>query len=177
VLEVGCGRGYFLKKIEDKVASAEGVELNTEAAANKVTRAPVHTKPLAELIATHKASLDVVCSFQVLEHIVEPQQFIRECAALLKPGGMLMLSTPNHACESNRDLSDPFNLPPHHMGHFSADTFARVAPLCGLTFVRCFTQPSRSPATNPLVRAASNAWRKLTNVEGPNVLALLRNER
>jgi 2-polyprenyl-3-methyl-5-hydroxy-6-metoxy-1,4-benzoquinol methylase len=176
VLEVGCGRGYFLRKIEDRVVSVEGVELNTQAAASKVTRAKIHTRPLAELLATHRASLDVVCSFQVIEHVVEPQRFIADCAALLKPGGVLMLSAPNHASDENKSLSDPFNLPPHHMGHFSSDTFARIAPRCGFSFERCWTQPIRSSAANPLLRAVSNAWRSLRPGQGLNLLVVLRKD-
>jgi 2-polyprenyl-3-methyl-5-hydroxy-6-metoxy-1,4-benzoquinol methylase len=176
VLEVGCGRGYFLRKIEDRVASVEGVELNTEAAATKVTRAEIHTRPLAELLASHRGSQDVVCSFQVIEHVVEPQRFIAECAELLKPGGVLMLSAPNHACEENRSLSDPFNLPPHHMGHFSAETFARVAPRFGFSFERCWTQPRHSTSASALLRAVSNALRSLRHSEGLNLLVVLRKD-
>lgn len=174
VLEVGCGRGYFLRKIEDQVKSAEGVELNTETAGSKVTRAPIHTRPLSELLPSHRGSMDVVCSFQVIEHVVDPKQFITECAALLKPRGVLLLSTPNHACEEHRSLTDPFNLPPHHMGHFSAATFERVATHCGFTLERSWTQSSRSPATNPLQAAVSNAWRSLSHTEGLNLLVQLR---
>jgi 2-polyprenyl-3-methyl-5-hydroxy-6-metoxy-1,4-benzoquinol methylase len=174
VLEVGCGRGYFLRKIQDRVTSVEGIELNTEAAASKVTRAKIHTRPLAELLATHRSSLDVVCSFQVIEHVVEPQRFIAECAELLKPDGVLMLSAPNHACEANGDLSDPFNLPPHHMGHFSAETFARIAPRFGFSFERCWIQPRESTSSNVLLRTVSNALRSLSHSEGLNLLVILR---
>lgn len=41
------------------------------------------------------ASVDVVVNFQVIEHLWDQGQFIRECARVLRPAGLLMVSTPN----------------------------------------------------------------------------------
>jgi 2-polyprenyl-3-methyl-5-hydroxy-6-metoxy-1,4-benzoquinol methylase len=190
VLEVGCGPGHFLAIAESRVAHAEGVELNREAAANKVTRAPIHTVPLAELASTRSRSFDVVCAFQVVEHLCDPRRFIEECVTLLKPHGRLVLSTPNDASALHRSLEDPLNLPPHHMGHFSTDTYARLAPLCGVHLERSFVSRKRSTvplrvtersATSLLFKAARRLAKTaldsaflLTREPGDNLLVALR---
>ena len=49
LLEVGCGRGYFLKLTENRVALAIGLELNREAISNKVTRHEIKSQLVSEL--------------------------------------------------------------------------------------------------------------------------------
>jgi SAM-dependent methyltransferase len=58
--------------------------------------------PRVQVVAANLASLpvpdssmDVVVNFQVIEHLWDQPQFITECLRVLRPGGLLMMSTPN----------------------------------------------------------------------------------
>jgi len=130
VLEVGCGRGYFLSRVESKGLTGAGLELNADAIARKVTQLDVWNETIEAFRKRSSEKFAVVCSFQVLEHVTDPAGFIRECAALLKPGGRLIFSTPNHDFEDH--AVDPFDMPPHHMNHFTQDIFRRIGKVLEL---------------------------------------------
>ncbi len=149
LLEIGCGRGYFLQHMEGKVAAAEGLELNNEAIANKVTRWPVHSRMVEDMAANNREAFDVVCSFQVLEHVIDPASFIEASLACLKPGGLLVYSTPNTEFGPNRRREDAFDLPPHHMSYFSHDSYRRIADLLGLKIVMIVDAPTFGALSNP----------------------------
>jgi SAM-dependent methyltransferase len=130
VLEVGCGRGYFLRRVESKGLTGAGLELNADAIARRVTQLNVWNETVEAFRARSSERFAVVCSFQVLEHVTDPAGFIRECAALLKPGGRLIFSTPNHDFEDH--AVDPLDMPPHHMNHFTPDSFRRIGKVLDL---------------------------------------------
>lgn len=157
LLEVGCGRGYFLRAAERSVAHAEGIELNREAIANKVATSTVHAVPLEEFADAHPASFDVVCTFQVLEHVPDPARYLADCHRLLKPGGLMVFSVPNHDYVIHRDMLDPLDLPPHHMNQFNPQTAARVMEAAGFAFETTKLMP-RDPEM-PKVSAASRRHR------------------
>ena len=75
---------------------------------------------------------DVVCAFQVLEHVADPLAFVAEAKARLKPGGRLFLGVPRRDSYL-ADLRDfPLDLPPHHVTRWSRralETLAREAAL------------------------------------------------
>ena len=126
VLEVGCGRGYFLKNLEEKgVKQAVGLDFNTEAIKNKVTKFDVLNKDLKELKS--KESFDIICFFQVLEHIPDPMSFLEDCKNILNENGLLILSVPNNNHLPHKLMQDAFDLPPHHVGHYTSDVLKKIA--------------------------------------------------
>lgn len=129
LLDVACGSGYGTAML-----GAVGVDLSIEAlrrACNESTR----------LIRCNALRLpfgrvfDGVASFETVEHVPDPERFVEECARVLKPGGRLVISTPN------RELWSPHSPRPlqkHHVREFSRNEFARL--LAGFGRVELFGQ-------------------------------------
>lgn len=97
VLEAGCGEGYGADLIADVARRVIGLDYDDAAVAHVRDRYPrveaIHGN-LAELPLPDGA-VDIVVNFQVIEHLWDQAQFIAECARVLRPGGLLMVSTPN----------------------------------------------------------------------------------
>ena len=99
VLEAGCGMGTVLAALQDNGYEMIGVEMHAQLARRAAVRSPassifsldIHDPP-CELLRT--GPFDVVAVFDVIEHLPEPGEFLRACAALLRPGGMLAGTVP-----------------------------------------------------------------------------------
>lgn len=94
VLDIGCGNGFFLKKIATQgCKDYYGLEPSKQA----VDFLPKEINKKRIIIDTfgskhfQKDYFDLICSFQVLDHILEPNQFIKDCFTILKPGGYSFL--------------------------------------------------------------------------------------
>src|SRR4029077_8739391 len=84
---------------------------------------------LAEL-PLDDATVDVVVNFQVIEHLWDQTQFLRECLRVLRPGGTLLISTPNRITFSpGRDT--PLN--PFHTRELNAAELAELLESAGFT--------------------------------------------
>ena len=97
VLEAGCGEGYgadLIAGIARRVVAVDYDEAAVAHVRSRYARVQVMQANLAQL-PLPDASLDVVVNFQVIEHLWDQAQFVSECARVLRPSGLLMVSTPN----------------------------------------------------------------------------------
>jgi SAM-dependent methyltransferase len=118
VLEVGCGAGAFGSSL--KCGSYLGLELTSASAERaRALGLAILERTIEDHALQHSASYDVVCAFQVLEHIAEPGRFISGCLATLRPGGRLILSIPSADSFAGSLPNHALDLPPHHMTRWS----------------------------------------------------------
>lgn len=128
VLEVGCGFGHFAAALS--CADYLGLEFNPSALAACGERGLAVCDRSVEAEAERSGAVyDVVCAFQVLEHIKEPAAFLDACARLLRPGGRLILSVPSADSYMRHAANDVLNLPPHHVTRWSDQCLQRLEDL------------------------------------------------
>jgi 2-polyprenyl-3-methyl-5-hydroxy-6-metoxy-1,4-benzoquinol methylase len=97
LLDVGCACGYFLEVAVDEGFEVQGLEFspNAIAAARPDIRAKILNARVDSLDAHHDARYDVITAFDILEHLDKPLEFLAQARRLLRPGGHLVISTPD----------------------------------------------------------------------------------
>lgn len=141
ILEVGCGDGAFGQGFPGYV----GLELNP-ACVQKAGAAGIHIlgQTLEDHAAGYPCAYDAVCAFQVLEHVADPGAFLAAALACLRPGGHLILATPNDA-EFLRNMTNHLlNLPPHHATRWSGKTFQALEELYPVSLQALYLEPLRT---------------------------------
>lgn len=143
VIEVGCGKGAFVKRLlEEKKLDAQGIELNKSAVqyalANNI---PVFAVNLEKFAEEESNNYDAVCSFQVLEHVSDPLDFLQSLVKLLKPKGKLIISVPNDASFIKYDDYSVLNKPPHHMTLWCTETFKGLTNILPIKIVHFKYEP------------------------------------
>jgi len=83
----------------------------------------------------------IVVSFQVLEHVANPHEFIVSCLKLLRPGGKLVVGVPSHDGIFGRAVNSILDMPPHHLTHWSKCTFQKLADIFGLVLEEVQYEP------------------------------------
>jgi SAM-dependent methyltransferase len=98
VLEVGCGSGAFLGAARTAGWDAEGIDFDAAAVAAANHRPGVRAR-IADIHdgALAPASYDAIVMNNAIEHLPDPKAVFARCAQLLKPGGRLVITTPNMA--------------------------------------------------------------------------------
>lgn len=114
VLEVGCGKGAFHAFLPDSVAYT-GLEFNDEAIRKAQAQGLNVIKQPVEAHAASGQRYDLVCSFQVMEHVENPGSFFHACVEALKPGGKVIIAVPAEDSFLAVAANSPLNMPPHHL--------------------------------------------------------------
>ncbi len=135
ILEIGCGEGHFLVKCRSIGAEVVGLEFNPGAVLKSKEKGLTVTEESIEAFSKHHAEVfDVVCAFQVLEHVYEAGRFLKDCITCLKPGGLLIIGVPHSNPYIYRyDKYHTLNLPPHHAGLWNEHSLQKIAPFFSLT--------------------------------------------
>ena len=134
VLEAGCGEGYGAALLADVAGPVIALDYDPTAIAHVGARYPRPMAVRANLVAlpVGDGRADTVVSLQVIEHLWEQERFLRECRRVLRPGGALLLSTPNRITFSP-GRNSPVN--PFHTRELSAAELAGLLAEAGFTDV------------------------------------------
>ena len=106
VLDLGCGTGYGAAELAPHCATLVGVDRvppddHTRDTGANFVRATFEGLPL------RPHSFDLVISFQVIEHLVDPSDYLTAIAELMKPEGIALITTPNLLTS---DRENPFHV-------------------------------------------------------------------
>ncbi len=141
LLEVGCGRGDMLEVLAHLGWDAEGVDFDPQAAESARARGlRVRHGTLANC-RYDDATFDAVIMSHVIEHLHDPVGVVKECHRILKPGGRLVLLTPNTASWGHRIYGRSWlHLdPPRHLYLFNPDILPKLADGLGFSKIKCFS--------------------------------------
>lgn len=174
LLDLGCGLGFFVRFVANNYPwEALGVE--TSAAAVKFARETLGLQSVFHC-AVNEASFpdqhfDVICLWDVIEHLADPGPLLMELSRLLKNDGVLFLHTPNVHLQlpKARIKRLIFGMDPgrhylearDHLNLYSMKTLERVLARAGFDRVRFVHLPpiqSVAGSTNPILRWAKNSW-------------------
>ncbi len=100
VLDFGCGSGYGSDLLSEQAKSVIGVDVNKDAIAYcsetfKSANLSFELVTPDFKLRFESGSFDLITSFQVIEHIKDTKAYLSELKRVLKPGGILMITTPN----------------------------------------------------------------------------------
>ena len=111
VVDAGCGEGYGSAILARRARRVIGLDIDGPTLAHARARYPAVGFVRAELSRLPVGTVDGVVCLQVLEHLEDADGFLRECSRVLRPGGALVLSTPNR-------LTFPAGINPFHIHEF-----------------------------------------------------------
>lgn len=95
ILDVGCGLGLYVEQLRRFSPHVYGVDVDEEKVGLAGLRLPnIYTAP-AEALPFEDESFDVILLNEVIEHVQDDRQSIRECYRCLAPGGHLVIYAPN----------------------------------------------------------------------------------
>ena len=126
VLEVGCGEGYGTAVLARHARRVVGVDYDalTIAHAAGATRRLGFVRANLAALPMADGHRDLVATLQVIEHVWNHREFVRECRRVLRPGGQLIVTTPNRLTFSP-GLDEPLN--PFHTKEFTAAELSPTA--------------------------------------------------
>lgn len=152
VLDIACGEGYgssMLLKAGAK--SLIGVDIAQEAVDHAKSKYGIDARVgSGEQIPLPDRSVDLIVSFETIEHVPSPRQFLDECKRVCRPGGAIIVSTPDTRVYGSKN--NPF-----HCSEMTVPEFLRIVR-DRFANVRLFTQrPTYAPWWSPRSFATSEA--------------------
>ena len=142
VLEVGCAVGLFLDEAQRRGWKAMGIEPGEWASAQgRSVGLQVHTGTLEDFDHDGRP-FDLVASWDVLEHLHDPVGDLHRMHALLKPGGLLAITTVNYASLGRKLFRRrwPWFMR-MHLHYFTRESLATMVEKQGFTLESVTTQP------------------------------------
>jgi 2-polyprenyl-3-methyl-5-hydroxy-6-metoxy-1,4-benzoquinol methylase len=161
ILDVGCGSGELLARMQAFGWRTEGIDVDPAAVAVARGRGlSVHTGSLHERNFPD-AGFDAVVMSHVIEHVHQPRELLAEVRRIVKPGGRMVIATPNASSLGHRMMRAawPFLDPPRHLQIFTPPALEATVRAAGFEEVRLCTEIRTAAAMLP--RPKSRGWTKV----------------
>ena len=147
LLDVGCGDGTFLHKMQARGWKVDGVDFDRKAIENARVRYNLELRhgDLASA-AFASSTFDAVTLNHVIEHVPDPAGLLAEALRVLKGGGRLVVITPNASSLGHRLFKEAWlGLdPPRHLQVFSPQTLRTCAERAGVRSVEVWTTAAQA---------------------------------
>jgi 2-polyprenyl-3-methyl-5-hydroxy-6-metoxy-1,4-benzoquinol methylase len=128
ILDIGCGKGYFLEEAKKRGWDVFGNEISAFAI-SKCSEKNIKMSEGALNANSYPAEyFDVITSFEVIEHINNPQSEIATINKILRKGGLVYLTTPNFNSMLRYYLKSKYNIItyPEHLTYYTPKTIEHV---------------------------------------------------
>ncbi len=140
ILEVGCGKGAFAKYIDNSVKYT-GLDFSIEAREMaSINGIEIKNDSIHEYAKKQKKH-DVVCSFQVLEHVIDPYDFIKSSLKCLRKNGLLIIAVPSESSFVRYASNSILNMPPHHVSRWTDKSLNSISRLFSVEVVTLHHEP------------------------------------
>ena len=173
ILDVGCGRGEFLGRLPFTIRRSGIDSLAPEEIPSGIE---YRQGDIAGGLPWGDGEFDAIFSGEVIEHLLDTAAFLAECHRVLRPDGILILTTPNLAYWRNLLQwlrQQQFFLVDHragengHVRYFAPRTLAALLVESGFVVEELFSVGDLPTSTNALLRVvgwAANRWAAMRNL-------------
>jgi len=139
LLDVGCGTGEFLQKMQQAGWEVRGVERDPSAAqfAREHLQLKVITGGVEMLEQLHE-KFEVITLWHVLEHLYQPKETLQKLKSMMSDEGVLIIAVPNVGGIDAKNYGEHWVAldVPRHVQHFTLSTLQEMAARAGLKLLR-----------------------------------------
>lgn len=153
LLDVGCSSGQVMYWARNRGLKPKGVEINKRTADMAAKNGFEVYNGFLENAPFEKNSFDLIFLGDIIEHVNDPREFLKEVVSFLKPRGLVVISTPNVNCFWSKLTFQFYKLfkipwtsatPPYHLFQFSFENLNMLTSEFGLMPERAFFLPPPS---------------------------------
>lgn len=127
LIEIGCAYGFFMNLMKGRVGKCIGFDVSREAVEYAKNTFGLEAYS-GDFLAYDNEKADIVCMWDVIEHLPNPDEFINKISDVLKSGGYLCLTTGDSGSLVAKLRGDKWRLihPPTHIFYFSRQTIEKL---------------------------------------------------
>lgn len=136
ILDIGTGYGFFVEHMEKQGYKIEGIEIGRarREVAERICFSPIYSYNLVDELPDKMVSrYDIIVLFQVLEHIVSVNTFLKNIYKMMTKDAVLIIEVPNvddHMLKISSSYNN-FFWQKAHVSYFSSETLRKVLIQCG----------------------------------------------
>ncbi len=152
LFEIGCAYGFFLEIAASHFQEVSGIDISSDAVqyAKDVLKLNVFSGDF--LSFNTKESYDIICMWDTIEHLSNPELYIQKVYQLLRPGGILCITTGDIGSLNARFRGRKWRQihPPTHIHYFSSKTLSMLLEKEGFNVLK-ITYPSNTLSMNTIL--------------------------